>query len=404
MNTVNDRTKMILRAAARALTVYGLAVIFSLTTAGIFDFALSGDNDLVYMELILQDRTKSMICALPLVLSYYSVARAYFVDDTAARADFDAAMPFGIRGRLSYTLRRIPFLIHIAVVTLCVVILPLSFGYGSLVKAVFGDAERTPAAEKLVSVVIAVPALLLLSTIAHNSACKQWERRRRSEHYGGNTSDQGKDYLLRQLITVELAHIAAGFMLPVLLPAIIPLFKLPPALYITAASLIAAVIIFLRGVEYLSAYLKRRKFIRKLKYLCTVSSFELSNIKRPYASLFRDKDEPSFTVHARGEIYDCKLIGAARRRSTMVVTPTDAAYRRSFSLRGVKLFDIYKPFDYHFVSVHNKILIALPFPVTAHKSEGGIVSEITTGDRIGDYYLYNSSGFLNALERDCIGR
>ena len=59
-------------------------------------------------------------------------------------------------------------------------------------------------------------------------------------------------------------------------------------------------------------------------------------------------------------------------------------------------------FDFTFDSKNKKVLIALPFPSEAHYEENKVVREITTGDMIGEYFLYNATGFINALERDCL--
>ena len=59
--------------------------------------------------------------------------------------------------------------------------------------------------------------------------------------------------------------------------------------------------------------------------------------------------------------------------------------------------------DFGFESENEKILIVLPVPKDIYVSDGNSQPRpADTGDKAGDYRIYNATGFLGGLERDSI--
>ena len=76
----------------------------------------------------------------------------------------------------------------------------------------------------------------------------------------------------------------------------------------------------------------------------------------------------------------------------------------TFRLGKFELFHFISQFQYSFQSPHKKIVIINPIPLHVSKTGEGASKEIDTGEKLGEYYIYNATGFLGALERQCLGK
>ena len=61
-------------------------------------------------------------------------------------------------------------------------------------------------------------------------------------------------------------------------------------------------------------------------------------------------------------------------------------------------------FDYSLDSENKKILIIAPTPKHAFICEDGKEKRLFTADKLWDFVVYESDGFIGSLERDCLGR
>lgn len=79
--------------------------------------------------------------------------------------------------------------------------------------------------------------------------------------------------------------------------------------------------------------------------------------------------------------------------------------QHTFYLFRVPLLHLNSRIDFAFESDGEKILIVLPIPkniYTASNTSRPLPAD--TGEKIGNYRIYNATGFLHALERDCLER
>jgi hypothetical protein len=83
----------------------------------------------------------------------------------------------------------------------------------------------------------------------------------------------------------------------------------------------------------------------------------------------------------------------------MVVRRTLRLFRREF-----ELFHIDTTVYYAMEGDHKKLLVMCPVAARMFASEGGRAREIDTGDCIANYTLYTTTGFIHAIERDCLPR
>lgn len=172
--------------------------------------------------------------------------------------------------------------------------------------------------------------------------------------------------------------------------------------------------------------------------LCKKHLLKLSDVKRPYRSLFRNKGDVNFTLTVNGKRYDCKMIAAVTYGTTMILSEDGtAAIEHSLGLRQggirtvghglfgnganfsqtqtggvsgyyrhrkVELYRFTTRLDFSFDSEYTKILIINPVPFEIMAGDTYRSRYIDNGDFVGEYLVFSASGLLGALERGCIDR
>ncbi len=180
-------------------------------------------------------------------------------------------------------------------------------------------------------------------------------------------------------------------------------------IFIVVALLLAAFLIPL----YLRALLKRRSFLKKLKALCAKKKYKLSEIRKPFLSLFKETAGASFTVKADGKTYTCKLCGGINRGTAVLLGANGEGskkytfyFGRHFGRRNVsvELFSLCSYFDYSMETDGTKVLVFTNVPRRIIITEGKRTFLADSGDEIDGYKVYGASDFLAALERDTVTR
>ena len=100
-----------------------------------------------------------------------------------------------------------------------------------------------------------------------------------------------------------------------------------------------------------------------------------------------------------------RLMADPLRYRTMYFGPEGAGIKHSsLSLRGMEIFNIDIPFTYDFEGEGEKLIVLSPVPKFIRSVSKNHTADLDTGDRVGEYRLFNGSGFLGMLERDCLHR
>ena len=167
-------------------------------------------------------------------------------------------------------------------------------------------------------------------------------------------------------------------------------------------SVIGIIFLFLNAMRIQ----KRKKFISNLKRISAQSGYTLSKIEKPYVSIFKNTKGASFTVKAHQKTYQCKLISGKRKGVPIIFSNRGfLLFKRIIRMGKTELFSIYSKYDYSFESNTKKCLIITCIPANCYfKDENGRMRKIDTGEKIGEYTVFSASGFLGALERDCLDR
>ena len=216
-----------------------------------------------------------------------------------------------------------------------------------------------------------------------------------------------------------ILFVLGAIVLPIVASMVVGLvgiaLRLPIYIYIVLATIFLLAV----GASYLRALLKRRSFMKRLERVCSANRYELFDVNRVYRSLFRSSPAANFSLQRGRERYDCKLISGRRRTVQIAFSENGkAAYVRSLRIgmggragggRVVRmprteLLRVETPFDYSFPSEGRKILIVNPVPGSIVFQFEGTKRNVDVGEKIGEYFVYNASGFLNAAERGCLGK
>ena len=149
------------------------------------------------------------------------------------------------------------------------------------------------------------------------------------------------------------------------------------------------------------AIFKRKAFVKSLKKYCNTNNIYLSEIKNPLASVFALKVGYDFRVEKNGTKYDCKFIEGVFKNSPIIFSDKGNALKQdTLSIFRVEVLHFMEKFDFAYESDGKKILVLLPTPKKFYVSTNDSPPRLAdTGERVGEYTVYTSSGFLNGLDR-----
>ncbi len=339
--------KKIFIKISKSFMVYILSVICSFIVGFFLDINFSGINPSGWNstpeDLMISDRMLNLLNALPLLFLYYTFTRTFFIAGADERSGYlkSNLKAVNLGSKFYYTIRSQGFIIQAAVSLLSIIIFPVSFGYSELINGIFFDMELTAGVEKLFSIIICVPIMLILTLLSHVSAVTEWEHQRTLLEFNVKEKAYGTGFIIKTLILSMLIYCAVFFMIPYFFPIIYTLLRIGQGFIIQFIVLTVIIVISFLGFNYIKAILKRRDFRNKLYKLCEEKGFEVHNFRKPYAAIFREHEGISFTVTANGNIYDCKLLAAVRPNTCMIVSRDGGAWRHTYSIFNKELFHKY---------------------------------------------------------------
>ncbi len=351
------------------------------------------------------------ICDLILlVLIFESTVYTFRVHDNTAQAAYLAdPATGGVLSDMRYVLTSVDFWLGYIVHSLFSVLLPVSFIYGCVGDTLWRDVPWTSSRNKLYTLLVLLPLFFAAALYAHISARRKWYGMKVRNQT--TTASQEKYQTAKAVLIIALIYGAVSIALPWFFPFVVTILNLANNydvflwLGILAVAVILAVAAWLL-FHYIRACLKRRRFIENLTAMCERDGVELSTIRRPYASLLSLQSGSDFTLTKSGRQYDCKFIAGILPNSPIVFTERgNGMCQHTLHLFRVPLLHLNSRIDFAFEADGTKILILLPIPkdiYTATQTTKPLPAD--TGERIGDYRIYNASGFLHALERDCLHR
>ena len=219
-------------------------------------------------------------------------------------------------------------------------------------------------------------------------------------------------YFISSLSVTVLLLLVSIFFIPTSL-------NVKDTLTILIPVIVAVVVLLL--FKRIRALLVRRKFIKKLKKLCKSYNFVMSEENKLYQSVFHVYDGYNFKINANGKSYACKLVGTLDRGASLCFNKDGTMYAiHSLKLKmplgvnartmkftektfnGEEIFNRTEATDFSFEADCPKLLIVNPIPIKIYSGTPEYSTPIDTGCVVGEYKIFNGTGFLNALERDCM--
>ena len=382
-------------------------------------------------------QTVVLMTVLMLPFIFYSVVRVFLVGDAFGYEL--AGQTDGREAPIKYGDAFFSPVSGIFFVTMVVLyaILPMDLGYRHLIAIPDLASFFDKTTEKLLFLWLILPMLMLLIPLAHRSARRAWQRLRArtgapqvklemSGFLGFFKNETTWGGLIVRLLFVFIIYPIGSPLLSALVYSFVtPFLKALIEQPLGTLTVVGLVLLIILGLILLASLIsapvalhKRRRLIKRLKKICADKGYELSPVRAPYRGLFRFYEGADFSVRIGERAYDCKLIGSKLKTGIMVFD-----YEGKFEVRvnlrmlrvghvamgGAYMHQTQLPLfktvtDYAFESEHKKILIICPTcAVTAVVDRGGY-TPIDTGSEIGEYKIFNSTGFLGALERDCLDR
>ena len=240
----------------------------------------------------------------------------------------------------------------------------------------------------------------MISFGAHLSTFNYWisnARRSKKEQHGGN----GK--FVKQVLITAAIYCAGSTVLPIVLPVLFTVVNILKMLHIVPV--LIAICLLLLIVRYARAIGKRKHFLRSLRQICRDQGYELSEIKKGYRSLFALPEGANFSVRIEGCLYECKLIHGLRRQDSIFFEGNGTfSVIKTIRIRTTELFHYTSTFSYAFQSEGKKIMIMNPIPSEVFIGDSDRARSVDVGDKINEYTIYNSTAFLNALERNVLSQ
>jgi hypothetical protein len=68
----------------------------------------------------------------------------------------------------------------------------------------------------------------------------------------------------------------------------------------------------------------------------------------------------------------------------------------------IEIFRYVKKFNFGYKSENDKIIIVIPVPKFMQMNKSGKIFDIDNGEVIGEYRMFAGTGFINALDRECV--
>ncbi len=384
--------------------------------------------------------------AVPFIL--FSVLRVFSEKDITANRYFAASEAEGFFARARVVLSSRFFLIDLAFVAGFVLLLPFEAGFYHVALGLSPTLTRT--ATKLLVLAIALPLLFLLLLWARLSAWQNHLDRERTlpgeertapdmimatfahaRHHAhgasalsgvneptGTIDAAGRAYLRRgntvtplllQLLALLILYFIGGLGLFLFVPVLVSIWNILRAIgalrwwlpFLLLGILLCGFWIF----HILRAMRIRRRLVKNLRKLCLEYGFQTEKPRRLYRSLLRHTDGPNLRVHANGKTYDIKLFGAIRRHWELFFDEHGTVRcTHALRFRRVEFLRFTTAYDFSFESDAVKICLVAPVPKTIYAGNDQWHRPIDTGMAVGGYRIFSSTGFLNALRRDCVER
>jgi hypothetical protein len=397
--------------------------LFALTTATLNQtLFIALDYSVRYRdEPGLLERAQPFVHLYAVVFSlfiFYSMARAIIASDHRLCLGYVEDIPDPRRNTFSAVLHSNVFLLEwIPAFVLCLTFSAPS-GLFSPVYALLGRClPDVPLFQGALIVLIYGLLFGLLLIVAHRSAMKEWdffherEFKRLMESFAIVRLFKRSTGLFCAFRKIVLLAFLYPFTSRYLWIALLLFFCPIAALFIEEGifwyipTLIALLILIPIVHRYRRAMRARRALVKHFEEICREGGIDHTPIRHPVRSLFYPEAGADTTFTAGGVTYDVKIIPSINRHATVYFAPGHQMVIRHtfyFLRKGFELFHFDTTYSYAMEGDHKKLVVVCPNRARMFAAEGGQTREIDTGDTLYGYTIYTATGFVNAIDRNCL--
>lgn len=301
--------------------------------------------------------------------------------------------------RYAFVLRSEKFWVTFTVLGIWSLIMPIREAFACFCASIYGEMVFSFSYLQVILVVL----LLFVTILITYASALGWAEIKCSR--GGLPEKKSVGRLIWKFAYTSLGFIVAATLLPltcVIIYAtviILGVFAFAVPMGALAALLIFIIFKYWRGIH------SRRRFMRKLRRICSENRFRLTNVRRIYSSLFFGYEGSNFTVEADGTAYTCKLVGIPHRKTPIYLDEEgNATYTHKvlFVVEHISTFSYFFEADIKLNQESVKIIVVAPDDQRVYAENGASKRKLELGDKVMDYRVYHASGFANALERRCV--
>ena len=179
--------------------------------------------------------------------------------------------------------------------------------YNFVSEAFFYGAELTAFNNKLYTLLIILPIMSAILFAAHITIQKNWYLSEKKAKANSTKKQKSKTPpVIKSVITVAAIYCAVAIILPWIFPFFLTLWELGGAmLFVWITIVLLALFLITVAAYYIRALFKRMFFVKKIKKYCAANSLYISDIKKPYISVFVPQNGFDFSVEKNGTKYDC---------------------------------------------------------------------------------------------------
>ena len=372
------------------------------------------------IEYLLDQKYLAIMALVFLIPAYFTMTRTYAVTDKLFREyvkkEFPKDSP-NLSERINAVIRCPYLYAETAIVLVLILILP------KLSQITVLWPKLLPIALlNLIMIVIAFVASLCGRVSAIRTLCHKEDFE--TIKYGRGDKNYGFWYLFGRVALITVVAPMSSvlvFYVVSLVSVALGLSKAFVSLsFWNSVFVAAAVVLAVVYARCVPIFFKRRKFLKKLKKVCRQNGYTVENPNKMIKSAFNVYDGFNFTLSGGGKKYDCKLVGSLSRSQPMYFSDSGELIRvkkktlsiiTGFGAIGfgtIKSIDLsHKAYShrYEFESENQKMIIINPVPANifiGHPSASSFAAG--PGEKVGKYKIYNATGFLNAIERNCLDR
>ena len=388
----------------KTTVAYAVFLLISIVTGLIFEGAVT----YFQMDEYLTPFWVRLVIIFLQILIFSSVTKTFANNDNEMKKHF-FAVNTPIRKfpkKLMFTVKNLDFWTTSLTFAGLIFILPMRFCFPDVLEC-FGITTPSTTQKLLLSLII-IAVFIVINLFSYISAEKAYivEEYKKKNNISVSDKEQRPNIkLLKRILFLIFIYYLGGEFLPIFMVIFINTYQIlglfGPVLWV----ILIAIPIFMAisfALRYKRAKQKRKDFIEKLEALCRTTRASLSDVRDINSSILKDVEGYNFSVEQKSVKYDCKFLCGLNKNDPMFLTEKgEGSTVHAIRFRRVELFKRITTFKYDFESDGKKILIILPVPKKLFSSMGRVLD---VGDKVGEYKIYTATGFLNALERDCLDK